>query len=171
MYFSVFRIQIMDPSSAPRHDPNYPFHAPLHMAAKGCDLETVQQMVEGGGSWAVWPVNITDNLDRIPLHEAARNVGGQGTAILEYLLSKGADVGAKMVNGDTALHIASSKGLKKNVEVLVRHGADPTATNFNGMTPHEVASKPEILKILVDAEESQRIRSGLPPTTLIEGPF
>ena len=52
----------MDPLNAPRHDPNYPFHAPLHMAAKGCDLGTVQQMVEGGGSWAVWPVNVTANL-------------------------------------------------------------------------------------------------------------
>ena len=131
--------QAMDPLSAPRHDPNYPFHAPLHMAAKGCDLETVRQMIEGGGSWSVWPVNITDNVGRVPLHEAATNTGTQGTAILEYLLSKGADVGAQMLNGDTPLHRASLKGLKKNVEVLVRHGADPTATNFNGMTPEDVA--------------------------------
>ena len=161
----------MDPSSAPRHDPNYPFHAPLHMAAQGCDLETVQQMVEGGGSWAVWPVNVTDNLDRIPLHEAARNVGSQGPAILEYLLSKGADIGAKMVNGDTPLHIASSKGLKKNVQLLLQHNANPAATNINGKTPLDLATKPEIKDILEKAQEERRVRLGLPPIPLIEGPF
>ena len=63
------------------------------------------------------------------------------------------------------------KDLKKNVEVLVRHGADPTATNFNGMTPEDVASQPEIKRILVDAEENRRIRLGLPLVPLIEGPF
>ena len=162
----------MDPSSAPRHDPNYPLHAPLHMAAKGMDLDTVKQMIEGGGSWAVWPVNINDNAGWVPLHEAARNAGDQGTAILEYLLSKGGDVHAMKWDGDTPLHDASNKGLQKNIEVLLRHGADPTATNIYGETPLDVSSKAEIKKVLENAQEEWRIRRfGLPPIPLIEGPF
>ena len=153
---------------------NYPvLLAPLHQAARrGCDLELVTQMIEGEGT--VWPVNVRDASDWVPLHEAAANrCPFHGPAIMEYLLSEGGDIKAKTWDGDTPLHIASSNGLKKNVELLLQHGADPTATNEYGETPLDVASnsKPEIKEILEKAQEEQRVRLGLPPIPLIEGPF
>ena len=153
-------------------DPNYPLHAPLHQAAKGCDLELVTQMIEGGGNTAVWSVNVTDNAGWVALHEAAGNsCPFHGPAILEYLLEQGADVDAQKWDGDTPLHDASAKGLKKNVEILLINGANPAATNINGKTPLDLATKPEIKDILEKAQEERRVRLGLPPIPLIEGPF
>ena len=153
-------------------DPNYPLHAPLHLAAKGCDLELVMQMVEGGGDVAVWAVNVTDTAGWVPLHEAAGNTCPfHGPAILEYLLSQGGDIEAKKWNAETPLHDASSKGLKKNVQLLLEHGANPAASNIDGKTPYDVATKAEIKSMLEIAQEQRRIRLGLPPVPLIEGPF
>ena len=154
-------------------DPNYPLHAPLHLAAKGCDLELVTKMIEGGDSdVAVWPVNVTDNAGWVALHEAAGNsCPFHGPAILEYLLEQGGDVDAKKWDADTPLHDASAKGRKRNVEILLRHGANPSATNIYGKTPLDLATKPEIKDILEKAQEERRVRLGLPPIPLIEGPF
>ena len=153
-------------------DPNYPLQAPLHLAARGCDLELVTHMIEGGGNVAVWAVNVTDTAGWVPLHEAAGNTCPfHGPAILEYLLSKGGDVDAKKWDADTPLHDAAAKGLKKNVQLLLQHNANPAATNIHGKTPLDVATKPEIKNILEDAQEQRRVRLGLPPVPLIEGPF
>ena len=154
-------------------DRNYPLHAPLHLAAKGCDLELVTKMIEGdGGDVAVWAVNVTDNAGWVPLHEAARNsCPFHGPAIVEYLLSQGGDVNAIKWDGDTPLHDASAKGLVKNVEILLQHGSDPSATNIDGKTPYDMASKPEIKLILEKAEERRRVRLGLPPVPLIQEPI
>ena len=153
-------------------DPNYPLRAPLHLAARGCDLDLVTHMIEGGGDVAVWAVNVTDSAGWVPLHEAARNsCPFHGPAILEYLLSQGGDIEAKKWNADTPLHDASSKGLKTNVELLLEHGADPSATNIDGKTPLDVATKPEIKLILEKAEERRRVRLGLPPVPLIQEPI
>ena len=96
----------------------------------------------------------------------------RGTAILEYLLSKGGDVNAVKWDFDTPLHDAAAVGLKSHVEILLRSGADPSATNIYGKTPSDVASEPEIKKILENAHEEWRIRRlGLAPIPLVEGPF
>ena len=149
-------------------DPNYPLDAPLHLAAKGCDLEAVTQLIEDG----VWAVNVTDTAGWVPLHEAAGNsCPFHGPAILEYLLSEGGDVDAKKWDGDTPLHDASAKGRTKNVELLLQHGANPAATNIHGKTPLDMATKAEIKKLLEVAQEQRRVRLGLAPVPLIEGPF
>ena len=157
-------------------DSNYPqLSAPLHQAAAGgCDLELVTHMIEGGGNTPVWPVNVLDGImGQVPLHSAAANrCPFHGPAILEYLISMGGDVNAKdSIVGETPLHIASSQGLKKHVELLLEHGANPAATDDAGDTPLDVATKAEIKNILEVAQEKRRVRLGLPPVPLIEGPF
>jgi ankyrin repeat protein len=64
-----------------------------------------------------------------PLYQAARHSNAQ---VVERLLKSGADVRARVSNGNTALHATF------NVEigaVLLRYGADVNAKNKNGQTP------------------------------------
>ena len=149
-------------------DPYYHFNPILHWAARECDLEKVIKMIEEDGI----PVNVKDFFDWVPLHEAAGNTCRfHGPAIVEYLISEGGEVNAKTEDNDTPLHFAAAKGLLKNVELLLEHGANPLATNDDGETPLDVATKAEIKNILEVAQEKERVRLGLPPVPLIEGPF
>lgn len=43
-------------------------------------------------------------------------------------------------DGNTALHLASMKGLAKNIEALLKAGADRAIKNNLGLTPQEVAT-------------------------------
>jgi len=76
------------------------------------------------------------------------------------------DVNAKDNYGFTALHYASQSGLKKCVEYLLAHGADPCVENKKGLVPsdlarlkgyHEIASFLES-KMAVE-ENSGRLKS------------
>ena len=51
------------------------------------------------------------------------------------------DVNAKDDGGCTALHYAALSGLKKCVEYLLAHGADPYAENKAGLTPCDLAMR------------------------------
>ena len=55
-------------------------------------------------------------------------------------LDAGADVDARNANGDTALHIAASRGLDDIVALLAERGAALDARNENGQTPLGLAS-------------------------------
>ena len=59
---------------------------------------------------------------------------------LPLLLSKGADVSSKCTtHHSTALHAAARNGLVKNIEVLLSHAADPSATDSKLRTPYVTA--------------------------------
>ena len=150
-------------------DPYYRFNLILHWAARECDLEKVTKMIEEDG----FPVNVIGGHDdSVPLHDAAGNTCRfHGPAMVEYFISEGGDVNAKSMYNETPLHIAAAKGLQKTVELLLAHGANPLATNDDGETPLDVATKAEIKNILEVAQEKERVRLGLPPVPLIEGPF
>ncbi len=51
------------------------------------------------------------------------------------------DVNAKDDTGCTALHYAALSGLKKCVEYLLAHGADPYCENKSGLTPCDLAMR------------------------------
>ena len=55
-------------------------------------------------------------------------------------LDAGADVDARNGNGDTALHVAASRGLDVVAALLAEHGAALDARNGNGQTPLGLAS-------------------------------
>jgi len=75
----------------------------LHWAAAQGDLELVKSLVEEGKT----PVDIRDRDGRTPLLVAA--AGGK-TAVIGYLVSQGADLGALDKAGRTALHAAAREG-------------------------------------------------------------
>lgn len=66
--------------------------------------------------------------------------------IAELLIATGAEVNAmSRVPFQTApLHGATRRGYAGVVDVLLRHGADVTLTDFNGKTPVELAGAPEV---------------------------
>jgi ankyrin repeat protein len=47
--------------------------------------------------------------------------------LLELLLAQGADIQRRGINGYTPLHMAASKNDDRAIEMLLAHGADPTA--------------------------------------------
>jgi ankyrin repeat protein len=74
--------------------------------------------------------------------------------VMEELLKRHADPNVQPRSlgfpGETPLHMAAMNGLKNEVELLLRYGADPTIRNAKGETPADVANPkfPEIKGIL-----------------------
>jgi ankyrin repeat protein len=85
-----------------------------------------------------------------PLHDAV----SQGhTAIVELLITVGADVNAAMRKGETPLHWASHRGDLNTVQLLLAHGADPTAKDMAAQTPLDLAraqNHSAVAKVLAD---------------------
>ena len=70
-----------------------------------------------------------------PDEEARRTLESVAAA-----LDAGADAAARNGNGDTALHVAASRGLDDVVALLAERGAALDARNWNGQTPLGLAS-------------------------------
>lgn len=81
-------------------------------------------------------VDARDEDGRSPLHYAT--LSGPGATAL--LLKRGANVNAVASNGETPLHHAVQRESVEVVHLLLNGGADPSARNTEGSTPHDVAS-------------------------------
>jgi len=64
-------------------------------------------------------------------------------------LDAGADVNAKVMNGETSLTSAAYSGHKEIVELLLANGADVNANDRNGSTPLHSAKTKEIDELLI----------------------
>jgi ankyrin repeat protein len=103
-------------------------------------------------------VNARDNAGQTPLHIAlnmmhgmpagagptssprrVERLGRERRALVEFLISKGADLGAATESGQTPLHVAAEWGCVEAVELLVANGADPMARDVLGATPLDLA--------------------------------
>jgi ankyrin repeat protein len=74
----------------------------------------------------------------LDVHDAAA-VGR--TRALAELLDADRDAAYRTVSdGETPLHLAAAFGRKDAVELLLDHGADPSATDGDGRTPAELAA-------------------------------
>ena len=74
--------------------------------------------------------------------------------VLEFLLSKGAEVNAVNDDGNAALHAAAFLGRVGVVKTLLKNGAAVNARNKEGETPLDIASDrwtPELAKFIKDA--------------------
>ena len=85
------------------------------------------------------------SINETPLHIASKN---GHLPIVEYLISKGANIEAKDYLDNTPLHCASCEQDYEIVEFLVSKGANKNAKNKYGMTPYYYAQNPEIRNIL-----------------------
>ena len=93
----------------------------------------------------------TDEHQHSLLYVAAR-AGFYDTT--EALLEMGVPVNEKQVDGSTALHAASFYRQQPVVELLLRHGADPTITNKWGNFPADEAPS-EIKQIILSYKEDR----------------
>ena len=77
------------------------------------------------------------------------------------------DVNARDDSGSTALHYAAQSGLKRCVEYLLAHGADPYAENKSGLTPFDLArvkNHHEVALLL----ESRMVASATPGVNVVK---
>ena len=104
--------------------------APLYAAAGKGQLRVAVFLLDQGAN--------IEGVDRhVPLLAAARN---GNRAMVELLLSRGADVNSKEVTGQTPLHIAANKGFQAVVEVLLANKVDVNAQDDSGNTPLHLAA-------------------------------
>jgi hypothetical protein len=113
----------------------------LHKAVVFGNLEEIRELVSRGAN-----VNQPepDGIGRRPLQFALTNdkiSSAKRVQVVEFLLSKGADVNATDQLGQTALHFAAMSGDKAAAEALLAHGANLEATQHEGQTPLHVAAK------------------------------
>ena len=74
--------------------------------------------------------------DNTPLHCACEQ--GQ-LSIVQYLISKGANIEAKNTSGMTPLHDASSWSKIDVIKFLISKGANKNAKDNNGKKPYDLA--------------------------------
>lgn len=113
----------------------------LHAAAFAYDLEIARELVARSAD-----IRSRNRRGAEPLHAAT--IGAPGTtnwnparqrAIIEYLISVGADPNAVALGGVTPLHRAVRNRCSAAVETLLRAGADPRLANDHGSTPSDLA--------------------------------
>jgi ankyrin repeat protein len=129
--------------------PGAPIDAtPLYRAAKSADLPVMQQLLEKGAD-----ARHAGKNGSTPLMSAAQSgvVGAGGTsgeqaapeedliAAIKLCMEYGADINAADATGQTALHLAASKGSDRIVEYLAKHGAKLDAKDKRDRTPLDVA--------------------------------
>ena len=123
---------------------------PLMVAAnyEGPDfLEMVKLMINAGAK-----VDVQDETGMTALMKAAMNHHKPET--IRYLVSKGADINAKTLQGETALMIASRTARSEVVAYLIEAGADLKAKNEKGQTAMAVAKEagyPDVINVLMKA--------------------
>ena len=95
-------------------------------------------------------VTSTDEHENSLLYVTAR-AGFYDTT--KVLLKIGVPVNETQVDGSTALHAASFYGQQPVVELLLRHGADPTVENKWGNSPADEAASTEIQQVILSHME------------------
>lgn len=110
----------------------------LREAAKEGNVESInailgQKYKVKGQEKPIYDVNFTDSQYKYTLlHHAAEN--GQAGAI-NALISHGANVDAKNVNGQTPMHRAAQLGHTEAVKALLEAKANPNTLDKSGLTP------------------------------------
>ena len=100
----------------------------LHAAAEDGTLAEVQRLVAEGRQ-----LDLFDEISYTPLHYAVR---GEHYKVVQYLLSKGANVNAHDSEGagDTSLAVAAQGEYPEMAELLLKSGADPDIPGWMAVT-------------------------------------
>ena len=104
----------------------------MHFACKGGHLRVARWAHDQLGSG----IHALDNDGLHPLHGAS----GRGhSGVVDWLLSRGANVGAITTHGRSPLHFAAWEGHLPVAQVLLRNGADPRTRDGDGLLPRDLA--------------------------------
>ena len=117
----------------------------IHYASNSDLLQIVKYLIENRKV----DLNTKGYFERTPLHKACEN---GYLPIVDYLISKGANIEAKDKEGKTPLHYACSNNHSLIVGYLISKGANIEAMDENGRTPLHHASyssKIDIVKFLI----------------------
>jgi hypothetical protein len=104
----------------------------LHQAAYFGHMDVVLTLINRGAD-----VNLRGMSEDTPVSSAA---AGGNPAIIETLITFGADIAPVNVYGNSALHAAMyNDGCVECARILIANGANPALKNRDGMTPQELA--------------------------------
>ena len=107
-------------------------------AVKNKDIKKAKELIEIDASL----VNSKDEAENTPLHHAAM-IGA--VEMIEYLLSRGADINAQNTQLNTPLNEALQNRNENSSILLIKKGADHSKTNIFQQTPlHKAASLNQI---------------------------
>jgi ankyrin repeat protein len=162
-------VVLTEPTPARRYGNEWAFGdhlvgtTPFYLAAKFAELEIMRALAAAGadpraqGPDGSTPVMMaldipatrtgnvdgfgTDRRDRYGLITAVtpEQVEGEALVIAALAIELGGDVNQRDANGNTALHLAASKGFNRVIELLVAKGANVNAKNAKEQTPLAVA--------------------------------
>ena len=113
----------------------------LYIASFRGNLDIVRYLVEECGA----EINSQDVDGDTPLTVACYE---EKSAVIEYLVEKGAWVNRQGIRGDTPIHIAVSNCSNQIVQMLIRRGADVDALNNERETPLHVAARRSRFEII-----------------------
>jgi ankyrin repeat protein len=144
-----------DPASADKDG-----YTPLHSAAMDGRTEVAAVLIEHGAQLE----RKAGQFQSTPLL-AAKCV----PAMLELLLSHGADVTARDYEGRTVLHLAADRGCEESLKVLLAHNAGVEAKDNEGKTSLHAAAERgnlEAVRLLLSAKSDVNDVDGRGQTTL-----
>ena len=107
---------------------------PLHLAAAFADEDTVHLLLSRGADAHARSHN---DLGNQPLHACVARFGSLASA--RALIEGGADVNATQSGGITPLHLTAAQGKTEMLQLLLRHGASPSARTDEGKLPLDLA--------------------------------
>jgi ankyrin repeat protein len=102
--------------------------ADIFDAAEQGFLDTVKTLIESNPQL----INFSDEGGYTPLHKAAYN---NQVEVLNYLITKGADLNAVSNSGSTPMHGAAFYGHAEAARALIENGAEIDTKNNGGYTP------------------------------------
>jgi ankyrin repeat protein len=141
---------------------------PLLRAAKAADAASVKLLLEHGAR-----VDLPNVMGHTPLMAAAGAGRGnnptrgrtrsepQVLETLELLLAAGADVNARSVDGDSAVHGAALRGWHEVIRLLAARGANLDFADKDGMTPVDYALARHPLTYLESKPVAREATAGL----------
>jgi ankyrin repeat protein len=133
----------------------------LHHAAAFGSIDTMKRLLDAGAD-----VNAANRRRSTPLHWSLHD-----EAKVRLLLSRGAAINAKQVEGRTPLYIAGSMGQGTSlIRLLLENGANPAIATANGNTPLMEASGRgdiEAMKLLIDKNADVNTKNGAGETALM----
>lgn len=106
---------------------------PLLVATAHGNINTIQVLLENGAKTnpGLCTRKSCTNTGATPLHSAAWRF----PSIVEYLISKGADVNARNLDGNTPMHNAAIGDSIRSISILWKNGGLVDVANNDGMTP------------------------------------